>query len=132
MEHPASRYHRAMSKLLLNLYQVPDDEVAEVRAMLDSHHIGFYETRPNRWGISSGAIWIADDAAVDEARRLMATYQDQRRARVQSEIEASERDGSAGTLWTTFRHEPVRVLLTACGILLVLALVLLPYFWRWG
>ena len=121
-----------MSKLLLNLYQVPDDEAAEVRAMLDSHHIDFYETRPNRWGISSGAIWIADDAAVVEARRLMAVYQHQRRARVQAEIEADRRDGNAETLWTTLRREPARVLVTACGILVVLGLVLLPFFWRWG
>ena len=121
-----------MSKLLLNLYQVPDDEADEVRALLDSDGIGFYETRPNRWGISSGAIWITDDAAIDEARRLMADYQQQRRARVQAEIEAAQRDGSAETLWSTLRSDPVHVLLTAFGILVVLALVLLPFFWRWG
>jgi hypothetical protein len=121
-----------MSKLLLNLYQVPDDEAADVRALLDSHAIGFYETRPNRWGISSGAIWVTDDAAIDEARRLMADYQDQRRARVQAEIETAQRDGSAQTLWTVFRNDPVRVLLTVCGILVILALVLVPFFWRWG
>ena len=41
-----------MSKLLLNLRDVPDDEADDVRRFLDSGGIRYYETRPNRWGIS--------------------------------------------------------------------------------
>ncbi len=49
-----------MSKLLMNLRHVPEDEADEVRALLDEHAIAYYETKPSRWGISSGGIWIAD------------------------------------------------------------------------
>ena len=46
-----------MSKLLLNLRGVPDDEADDVRRFLDSGGIGYYETQPTRWG-TSGGIWV--------------------------------------------------------------------------
>ncbi|MFC3552258.1 DUF6164 family protein [Lysobacter cavernae] len=115
-----------MSKLLLNLRNVPDDEADDVRAMLDEHRIAFYETTPSRWGISSGGIWVTDDAAIVEAKRLMAIYQAQRQTRVRAEYDAARRAGTAETFWTVLRAEPARVALTVLGILFMLALVALP------
>lgn len=115
-----------MAKLLLNLRNVPDDESDDVRALLDDHGIAYYETQPGPWNISLGGIWIRDDADAAEARRLMAAYQAERGARARAEYEAARRDGSAGSVWTEFRSEPARVLLVLFGILLALALVVLP------
>ena len=50
-----------MAKLLLKMRLVPDDEAADVRAMLDAARIPWYETEPSRWGISHGGIWVRDD-----------------------------------------------------------------------
>lgn len=119
-------YHRAMSKLLMNLRHVPDDESDDVRAMLDTHSIGFYETRPSRWGISSGGIWISDDADFAQAKRLMAEYQAQRQSRARAEYETAKREGRAETFWTVLREQPLRVLLTFVAILFLLGLVALP------
>ena len=74
-------YHPGMSKLLLNLRNVPDDEADDVRRFLESGAIGYYETQPSLWGISAGGIWIRDDGDVAEAKRLMAEYQRERQAR---------------------------------------------------
>lgn len=74
-----------MATLLVNLRNVPDDEVDEVRHVLTAHLIDFYETPPGRWGISAGGIWVRDDSQLEEARRLMAEYQEQRRARASAE-----------------------------------------------
>lgn len=115
-----------MSKLLLNLRNVPDDEADDVRAMLDANRIAFYETRPSRWGISSGGIWVTEDADIVEAKRLMAIYQQERQARVRAEYEAARRAGTAETFWTVLRAEPARVVLTVLGIVFMLALVALP------
>ena len=115
-----------MSKLLLNLRNVPDDEADDVRAMLDTHAIAFYETRPSIWGISGGGIFVTEDAEIVEAKRLMADYQRQRQTRARAEYEAAVRDGTAGTFWSVLRAEPARVLLTVLGILFALALVALP------
>lgn len=115
-----------MSKLLLNLRNVLEDETDDVRALLQAHRIEFYETRPSRWGISHGGIWISDDGDIVEARRLMADYQAQRQVRVRAEHEAARRDGTADTFGKVLREQPGRVLLTALAIVVLLALVALP------
>lgn len=115
-----------MSTLLLNLRHVPDDEADEVRALLDTHRIEFYETPPSRWGVSAGAIWIADDEAADEAKRLLADYQSRRSAQARTEYAAAQRAGTAPTWRTMLRDEPLRVLLTLLAALLMLGLVALP------
>jgi hypothetical protein len=115
-----------MSKLLLNLRNVLDDEIDDVRAMLESNRIEFYETLPSRWGISYGGIWITDDNDIAQAKRLMADYQAQRSARARAEREAALRDGTAETFWTMLRAEPLRVVLTVLAIIFLLGLMALP------
>ena len=115
-----------MSKLLLNLRHVLDDEADDVRAMLDAAGIAFYETRPSSWGISAGGIFVEDDA-IAEARRLMADYQVQRRERVRTEHATQVRDGTADTFGDVLRREPGRVLVhIVAAILVLLMLVVIP------
>lgn len=115
-----------MSKLLLNLRHVPDDEADDVRAMLEEHRIEFYETKPSIWGISGGGIFVTDDAEIGEAKRLMAVYQAQRRTRVRAEYDAARQAGTAETFWTVLRDDPARVALALVGIAFLLVLVALP------
>lgn len=115
-----------MSKLLLNLRHVPDDEADDVRALLKAHGITFYETRPSRWGVSHGGIWVTGNADVAEAKRLMADYQQQRQVRMRAEREQALRDGTAETFADIVREQPLRVLLTLVAIVCLLALVALP------
>jgi hypothetical protein len=115
-----------MAKLLLNLRNVPDDEADDVRALLDDHDIEHYDTPTGFWNISLGGIWVREDAAFAEAKRLMAEYQAQRAARVRAEHEAARRSGTAGTFMTVLRNEPMRVVSAVLGIIFALALVVLP------
>ena len=114
-----------MSKLLLNLRYVLDDEIDDVRAMLEQHRIEFYETQPSRWGISFGGIWVNDERDVARAKQLMADYQAQRRDKARAERDAALRDGTAETFADVVRREPLRVLLVALGIIGMLALLAL-------
>jgi hypothetical protein len=114
-----------MSKLLLNLRGVPDDEADDVRRFLDASGIGYYETEPSPWGITAGGIWI-EDADVAEAMRLMAEYQRGREARARAERAAAQRNGNAETFGAVLRTRPLQVALTAIGIALLLALMILP------
>ena len=116
-----------MSKLLMNLRNVPDDEADDVRAMLDAQRIVFYETRPSLWGISAGGIWVTEDAAFADARHAMDDYQQQRSARARAEYAAAKRAGTAETFLTMLRAEPARVVMSVLGILVVLALMTLPF-----
>lgn len=115
-----------MAKLLLNLRNVPDDEADDVRAMLEANRIGFYETAPDRWGISAGGIWVTEDADIVEAKRLMAGYQQQRGDRARADYAEARRAGTADTLATVVRAEPGRIALLVLAIVLVLGLMALP------
>ncbi|MEP7184342.1 MAG: DUF6164 family protein [Rhodanobacter sp.] len=117
-----------MSKLLMNLRNVPDDEVDDVRAMLDTERIAFYETRPSIWGISAGGIWVTEDVAFADARRAMDDYQQQRATRARAEYAAAKRAGTAQTFLTLLRDEPARVAISVLGILFALGLVTIPFF----
>jgi hypothetical protein len=115
-----------MSRLLLNLRNVPDDEADDVRAMLDTKRIAFYETPPGLWGISAGGIWVTEDADFAEAKREFDDYERQRSARVRDEYATARRAGTAETFFSLFRADPLRVVMTLLGILLALGLVALP------
>lgn len=117
-----------MSKLLLNLRMVPEDEADDVRSFLREHGIPHYETVPSLWGISHGGIWIKDDADLPEAKRLMAEYQAARSATARAARAASLADGSRETFGEVARRQPLRVLLTVAAILFLLGLVALPAY----
>lgn len=121
-----------MPILLFRLNGVPDDEAGEVRALLDRHHIDYYETQAGRWGISVAAIWLRDQDAdhEEEARRLIDAYQQERSAQARADYAARLREGRAETLADRFRREPLRLLLYAAIILGILYLMLAPFL-RW-
>ena len=118
----------AMPKLLLNLRGVPDDEADDVRAVLAAQRIAFYETTPSFWGISSGAIWVTEDADFAAAKHAFEDYEQQRSARVRAEYAAAKLAGTAETLGSLLRDDPLRVVMTVLGILIVLGLATVPFF----
>lgn len=115
-----------MSKRLLNLRHVPDDEADDVRAMLDDSRIAYFETPPSFWGISAGGIFVKDDAVFDRAKALMDGYQSQRQARARAEYAMAVKDGTAETFQSQLRAEPARVVLTLIAIVLLIVLMAVP------
>ncbi len=114
-----------MAKLLFNLRNVPDDEAADVRALLETHRVDFYETPMGLFGISAGGYWLRDKDAYPAARALIDRYQEERRQRVRAEQAEAERDGSAPTFARLLREQPGFVLSRLLGIVVILGLVLL-------
>lgn len=116
-----------MAKLLFDLRNVPDDEADEVRALLDQHGIGFYQTKPSGWGLFAGGLWLTEDARLVEAKALLADYQRGRQARARDDYAAALREGRVAGFWTHLREEPVKVLLLVGVIVFLIALTLLPF-----
>ncbi|MEO5961888.1 MAG: DUF6164 family protein [Thermomonas sp.] len=115
-----------MPKLLLNLRNVPDDEADDVRALLDSNRIAFYETTPSFWGVSGGGIWVTEDTSFADAKRAMADYQQQRGDRAREKYASAKRAGTAETLGSVVRAQPARVALLVLVILFVVGLLAAP------
>ena len=97
-----------MSRLLFRLRNVPDEEATEVRELLESHDIDYFETFPGNWGISMPALWVSDDGQFEEARRLLDDYQQQRTWRVRQEHEERKARGENDTMLQGFIQRPVR------------------------
>lgn len=114
-----------MPKLLLNLRNVPDDEADDVRALLESNRIAFYETKGSPWGISAGGIWVQDDDRVGEAKALMATYQVQRREHALAARAEARRDGTEETFFKALRRNPWQML----GLLALMAFIVAFTLW---
>ena len=64
-----------MARLIFDLRDVPDDEADDVRALLESADIAYYETRPAALGLFAGGLWVADDDLVQPAKSRIAEYQ---------------------------------------------------------
>lgn len=115
-----------MSKQLLNLRNVPDDEAEEVRGFLEEHAIEYYETPPNRWGITMGGIWIRHDEDYPRARELMADYQAGRAEQARAEYRDRQRRGEVETMATVIRDRPLQVLVYFAVCAGIVVLMLLP------
>lgn len=116
-----------MGHLLLNLRNVPDDEYEEVKALLEAHDLAYYETEPSRWMVSFGAIWLEDLSRVEEAERLLAAYQAQRRQKARVAHEQALAQGQAETTGQRYRHNPLAFIGALIGIAGMLYLALTPF-----
>lgn len=100
-----------MAKHLMNLRNVPPDELEEIHALLESHGIVVYETSAGNWGISLPALWLYDDGQLDEARRLLDAYAAERREKARREYAALKAAGRARTFMDIARENPLRFVL---------------------
>ncbi len=113
-----------MAKLLFRMRHVPDDEAGEVRDLLESHAIEYFETSDGLFGISFPAIWVRRDDQFETARALIDAYQAQRRERVRSHFHELRQRGESRTALDNLRESPARFLgsLVLAGLVLYFSL----------
>lgn len=109
-----------MAHKLFNLRGVPDDEADEIRALLQEHAIDYYETPAGNWGMSMPALWVKEEAQLEQALALLDGYQRQRRALIQEE-------SPQRTLAEMVREQPLRYFFYLLLILLVLYVSVSPF-----
>lgn len=116
-----------MAILLMNLRNVPDDELEEVHALLESHGIDVYETTVGSFGISMPGLWLYDDSKLAQARALLDAYAEERRQRVQREHAELKAAGKARTFGDIARENPVRFVVYLAAIVAVAWFALMPF-----
>ena len=112
---------------LFDLRGVPDDEAEEIRSLLTNHKIEFYETSAGNWGISVPAIWLHDDTHFEQAKQLIAGYQEERFSKARSEYTQLKREGRDRTIVDVVREDPVRFIIYLAIVLFVLVLSIKPF-----
>ncbi|MCK7593126.1 DUF6164 family protein [Pseudomarimonas salicorniae] len=121
-----------MSAFLMSLRDVPVDEYEEIRTLLDDNRIEHYRTEPSRWGISHGAIWLVEDGGLAQARTLLEEYQRGRGERARAAFAEAAQRGEVPTLFQRFRERPLVSAAQWLGLLVALALSILPFLWLAG
>lgn len=107
-----------MSKLVFSLKDVPHQEADDIRELLTSHNIDWYETSEGRWRISVAAIWLVNDADYEHARQLINQYQAELLVLRSRQNELSD----------TQPKPPWVIVLYSLAIIIVLALTFVPFF----
>lgn len=116
-----------MSKLLINLRRVPDQERDQVCALLDEHGIEYFLTPPSVWGISAGGLWLRHDQDWQRAQPLLADYQQRRYQQERAAFEQAHRDGEVTTVTRNLRRHPLRTLAFLVATVAVLLLAVMPF-----
>jgi len=116
-----------MAVKLFKLRNVPEDEAEEVRQLLHEHAIAFYETEAGKWGISMPAIWLHDEARLDEAKALIVAYQQQRAGRSRAEYRQLKREGRHQTIAGKISQNPLQFMLLMIMALFILYVSLAPF-----
>ena len=71
---------------------------------------------------------MTEDADFAAAKRAFDDYERERSIRVRAEYAAAKRAGTAETIASVLRDDPLRVVMTVLGILIVLGLATVPFF----
>lgn len=116
-----------MAVLLMKLRLVPDDELAEIEALLDTHAIDYYATSAGTFGISLPALWLVDAGQLPQARELLETYAQQRQQQARELQQALQEAGRARTMLDIARENPLRFVLYLGFVAGLVALSTLPF-----
>lgn len=116
-----------MPAKLFSLHNVPDDEAEEVRDLLRSNEIDFYETPAGNWGISVPYIWLHDENELEKAKALIDNYQQERLIRIREEYAQLGRTGRRRTIGDVIRENPLRFVVYLVAIAAVLYFSTKPF-----
>ena len=117
-----------MAKLLIKLRHAPDDEILEIRSLLQEHRIEFYETQAGPWGISAPGIWLNDEQQYNRAKALLDEYQENRFREKRAEYEKLRRAGEHRTFLQNLLENPLKVVLYSLIVGLILYFSISPFF----
>jgi len=117
-----------MPTLLFSLRGVPDDESYEVKELLSSHEIDYYETSAGNWGISMPALWLSNTDELEKAQMLLDEYQQQRAITQRKNYEQLKKERKNKRLIDVIIEKPLRLLIYLAAIAFILYLYLRMLF----
>ncbi len=111
-----------MSILFFDLRGVPVDEADDVRELLHTNGIDFYETSAGMMGISLPAIWLYHYEDLSTAQNLFDNYQQQRAITQRALYEQTRIQNRHAGFWRHNLNNPLRFIAASCVIGLVIYL----------
>ena len=116
-----------MAVKLMNLRNVPTDELVDIYELLDSHAIEYYETSAGSFGISLAALWLRDESQLEQAKALLDEYAKQRFLTARTELQNLRDAGKARTFGDIAKENPLRFVLYIALVLAVIYFSVAPF-----
>jgi hypothetical protein len=116
-----------VAHLVFNLRNVPEDEADDIRQLLDSSEISYYETDSGNWGISVAAIWVKYSEDAVKARELIEKYENDRFEARSKEYQIEVSEGRARNLRDKFLENPIQFIASILAIFFILYISIYPF-----
>ena len=116
-----------MATQLVKLKYVPDDELAEIHALMEANDIEVYETSAGNWGMSMPALWLRHDEQLEQAQELLRQYGEERFTRMRGEFEALKEAGKTRSFLDIARENPLRYIAYLVMIAALVYISLVPF-----
>lgn len=116
-----------MSVLLFKLRHVPDDEANDIRELLESNDLDYYETSAGNWGISTPAIWLNNQDDLEKAKTLIDKYQHERGKNQREAYTQLKNSGEDKTILDVFKENPFRFFAYILIVLIILYFSTRPF-----
>ncbi len=117
-----------MAKLIFKLNNVPDDEANEIRDLLETNKIDFYETTAGNFGLSFAAIWLRDELQLTRAKYLIEEYQKERYNKVTEHYQSLKLSGQNLTYWQSLQQFPIKIPAVIIFIVVLFYFSIAPFF----
>jgi len=111
-----------MSILLFSLRNVPDDESSEIKDLLDTNEINYFETSAGNWGVSMPALWLKNNDELEKAQKLLNEYHIQRAKTQRKVYEELKQERKNKSLLDAFIENPIKYLIYLAAIAFMLFL----------
>jgi len=116
-----------MSVLLFKLRHVPEDEASDIRELLETNDLDYYETHAGNWGISTPAIWLKNRDDLDKAKSLIDSYQHERSIHQRETYIKLKKTGQHKTLLDGIKENPYRFIAYTIVIIFLLYISIKPF-----
>jgi len=113
---------KKMSILLFSLRNVPDDESSEIKDLLDTNEINYFETSAGNWGVSMPALWLKNNDELEKAQKLLNEYHIQRAKTQRKVYEELKQERKNKSLLDAFIENPIKYLIYLAAIAFMLFL----------
>jgi Family of unknown function (DUF6164) len=111
-----------MAVLFFSLRGVPEDEAEDIRELLQTNEIAFYETSAGSFGISMPAIWLYTQEDLQKIQPLFDAYQQQRFITQRALYQELKQQGEISGFWQANQKRPIQFIVYTSIIALTLYL----------
>lgn len=118
-----------MAVKLISLRNMMEDEIEDIRGLLDEAGFDYYETPAGLMGLGAATVWLKQKDDLEPAKSLLEKYNQERQLRVREEYEQLKKEGKQRTIKDEIKENPFRFFTYIAFAVFLIYITLSPF---WG